>query len=313
MGGVAKKLAGKSSKLARPGLTKSVAPSARTGRVLEIDPHTIKPNPWQPRQEFDQAALDDLTDSVREHGILQNLVVFMDGNDVVLIAGERRLRAAKEAGLATVPCRVSDGDPAILALIENIHRRDLTPLEVAAHCAKLKKERGYKLEDLAKITGKSKSTLSEILKLVELPKDVQAKVAEEPAKYPQRLLVELAKEKDAGRVRETVAKVAAGKAEPDKVRTELRKDRAEAKAKSKPKKAAKESDEKHREKLMRHIERRSIKLAGDLALLDLAALDHKDREAVRFNLRSLAQAMDKAFHEIKKIKIEEAKEAEGGA
>jgi ParB family chromosome partitioning protein len=163
------------------------------GRFLEIDPSRIEANPHQPRREFDQKALEALATSIAEHGLLEPLLVRLEGSRVVLVAGERRLRAARLGGLNRVPCTVTAGDPAILALIENLHRQDLTPLEEAEAYHRLQRERGFSLADLAQLAGKAISTVSEILSLAKLPDPVKAAAGAKPDRFPQRLLVELAK------------------------------------------------------------------------------------------------------------------------
>lgn len=303
-----KKLAGKQTKLARAGEKQATpSPPARAGRYLEIETEKLFKNPWQPRQEFDQAAIDELAASIKEHGVLQPLLVSLNEfGRATIIAGERRYRAARQAKLATVPCIVSDGDPAVLALIENLHREDLTPLEEAWSLVKLKQERDYKLEDLAKITGKAKSTISEILKLANLPPDVKEQVAKEPAKYPKRLLTELAKEKDPDAVRQSVAQVATGQAEPDKLRTELRRERAEAKAKTKHKKR-KEPRRKEGPSPSDKAAERVEQLAYVLAGLPLQNLNYRQRGVLRKALKGLAKTTDPIFHFLKQAALEDSK------
>jgi ParB family transcriptional regulator, chromosome partitioning protein len=144
---------------------------------LEVPLNTIAPNPKQPRTHFDDEALAGLATSIREVGILQPLVVrrTSDGH-YELIAGERRLRAARAAGLPVVPVVLRDsGDDAMLrdALIENIHREDLNPIEQAEAFKALLGELGLKQEELADRVGVSRSHIANTIRLLALPLDVQ--------------------------------------------------------------------------------------------------------------------------------------------
>jgi ParB family chromosome partitioning protein len=149
--------------------------------LQEVPVTTIVPNPSQPRAVFDQAALDELAESIKQHGILQPLVVTRATNgDYQLIAGERRLRAAKQAGLETVPVvikEVSAQQQLELALIENIQRADLDPIEEARAYALLEDQFGLKHGEIAQRVGKSRSTISETLGLLKLPPEVQELVS----------------------------------------------------------------------------------------------------------------------------------------
>jgi ParB family chromosome partitioning protein len=165
-----------------------VAPAATDGAVgvpgaqlREVSVEDVVPNPKQPRQVFDDEALDELTHSVREFGLLQPIVV-REGSDggYELIMGERRLRAARAAGLATVPAIVRDTtDDALLrdALLENIHRVQLNPLEEAAAYQQLLEEFGATHEELAGRIGRSRSQVTNTIRLLKLPVKVQTRVA----------------------------------------------------------------------------------------------------------------------------------------
>jgi ParB family chromosome partitioning protein len=165
-----------------------VAPRETAGAVgvpgaqlREVAVDDVVPNPKQPRQVFDDEALDELTHSVREFGLLQPIVVRerADGG-YELIMGERRLRAAKAAQLATVPAIVRDTtDDALLrdALLENIHRVQLNPLEEAAAYQQLLEEFGATHEELASRIGRSRSQVTNTIRLLKLPVKVQTRVA----------------------------------------------------------------------------------------------------------------------------------------
>jgi ParB family chromosome partitioning protein len=155
-------------------------------QLREVSVSDVVPNPKQPRQVFDDEALEELSHSVREFGLLQPIVVRENGRDdeggVVyeLIMGERRLRAARAAGLDTVPAIVRDTtDDAMLrdALLENIHRVQLNPLEEAAAYQQLLEEFGATHEELASRIGRSRSQVTNTIRLMKLPVKVQTRVA----------------------------------------------------------------------------------------------------------------------------------------
>ncbi len=144
--------------------------------LLEVPVNAVSPNPKQPRTRFDDEAIASLAVSIREVGILQPIVVRKAGAGYELIAGERRLRAAKLAGLATIPVVVRDTDDADTlreALIENIHREDLGPIELAEAFRQLLEELGLKQEELADRVGVSRSHIANTIRLLQLPIDVQ--------------------------------------------------------------------------------------------------------------------------------------------
>ncbi len=151
------------------------------GGVDEVDIDLIAPNPEQPRQRFDEAALDELAASIREHGLLQPLVVtrlVADSGAVSyrLIAGERRLLAARRAGLTRVPVVVRETTPRgllELALVENLQRADLGPLEEAQAYRRLAEEFGLSQEEIAARVGKSRVAVANALRLLSLPEPIK--------------------------------------------------------------------------------------------------------------------------------------------
>ena len=174
----------------RPGLGKgldALIPSSTTkqpsttadGGVLQLATDAIVRNPRQPRKgEFDKKDLEELADSIREHGIIQPLIVSQgEGESYTLIAGERRLQAAKQVGLRTVPAilrQASDRELLELALIENIQRADLNPLEEADAYRQLTEDFGLSHEEVAKRVGKSRPAVSNTLRLLQLSETVKA-------------------------------------------------------------------------------------------------------------------------------------------
>ena len=150
-----------------------------SGQVLLLPPALIRPNPGQPRQIFDDAALQELADSVKEHGILQPVTVRRRQGHYELVAGERRLRAAKLAGLAELPCIVmelDDADSELLALVENLQRRDLDFVEQAQGIARLIGRYGLSQEEAARRLGKSQSAVANKLRLLKLGPDLLAEL-----------------------------------------------------------------------------------------------------------------------------------------
>src|SRR5204863_2900651 len=151
--------------------------------LMEVPVHAVAPNPKQPRTRFDDETIATLAASIREVGILQPLVVRKAGDGrYELIAGERRLRAAKAAGLASVPIVLRDSEDADLlreALIENIHREDLNPIEQAEAFKALLGELGLKQEELADRVGVSRSHIANTIRLLALPLNVQQLLADE--------------------------------------------------------------------------------------------------------------------------------------
>lgn len=149
--------------------------------VLEVAPEQVDPNPHQPRKVFDTEALEALAASIRVHGILQPLVVTKQGSRYELIAGERRLRAAKLAGLDAVPVivRTMDEQQKLeVALLENIQREDLNPLEVATAYRKLVDEFNLSLTDLENKVGRDKTTISNTMRLLNLPASAKQALVE---------------------------------------------------------------------------------------------------------------------------------------
>lgn len=157
------------------------APEEGLTGLAEVPVGAIQPNRRQPRSLFDDEALQALALSIQEVGILQPIVVRKAGAGYELIAGERRLRAAKLAGLATVPIilRESDDSESLReALIENIHRENLNPIELAEAFRELLEELGLKQETLAERLGVSRSHVANTIRLLQLPSDVQQLLAE---------------------------------------------------------------------------------------------------------------------------------------
>ncbi|MEG1754168.1 MAG: ParB/RepB/Spo0J family partition protein, partial [Christensenella sp.] len=147
--------------------------------VNEIDIFLLDNDTNQPRKKFDEAKLKELAQSIKTHGIMQPIIVYQADGRYTIIAGERRFRAAKIAGLSKVPVIVRELDKREileLSLIENIQREDLNPIEQAAALAQLMEDYDLKQEEIAKRVGKSRSAIANLLRLLSLPETVKRQV-----------------------------------------------------------------------------------------------------------------------------------------
>ncbi|WP_441000227.1 ParB/RepB/Spo0J family partition protein [Fodinibius sp. SL11] len=160
------------------GGTPYVEPQKRVNIVLHVPVDNIRPNPHQPRKEFNEDRLEELANSIEAHGLIQPITVrYIGEKRFELISGERRLRASKLAGLEEIPSyirEVNDDDIISYALIENIQREDLNPIEVAMGYQRLVEEAGYTQAEVAERVGKNRSTVTNMLRLLNLPAFVQA-------------------------------------------------------------------------------------------------------------------------------------------
>jgi ParB family chromosome partitioning protein len=164
--------------------------------LITLDPRTVTPNPEQPRRAFDPEALAALGESIRLHGLLHPIVVQRDGDSYILVAGERRLRAAQLAGVSSVPAIIrpaveSSRNQLEMALTENLQRADLNPMEEAAAYARLSDAFGLTHEAIALRLGRSRSGISNAIRLLDLPAPVQEAVADSrlTASHARALLV----------------------------------------------------------------------------------------------------------------------------
>ena len=149
--------------------------------VQYIDINDIKPNRNQPRKKFDPESIGELAASIQEHGIIQPLIVCKAEQGYELVAGERRWRAAREAALDKVPCLVREftsEENALIAIIENMQREDLDPIEEAEGLEKMMKEYGFTQEEVSRSVGKSRPYITNSLRLLKLPQDIREKISE---------------------------------------------------------------------------------------------------------------------------------------
>ena len=151
-----------------------VAPNKQS--IKDIDLNQIKPNRFQPRQAFDELKINELSLSIAKHGILSPILVRETGaGGYELIAGERRLRAAKKAGLQTAPCLLDNAEDQLsleLSLIENLQREDLNPVEEARGYDRLKREFNLTQDNIAEVTGKARSSIANSMRLLNLPQSI---------------------------------------------------------------------------------------------------------------------------------------------
>ncbi|MGB9561282.1 MAG: ParB/RepB/Spo0J family partition protein [bacterium] len=160
------------------GLEALIRSAREENRFLELDLERIKPNPYQPRQEFSEQELHELALSLKEHGVLQPiLVIETEPGNYELVAGERRVRAAKLAGLKTIPAVVvsitKPEEVLALALIENIQRANLNPIELAESFKALMENFGLTQEEIGALVGKSRTAVANIIRILKLPDEVK--------------------------------------------------------------------------------------------------------------------------------------------
>lgn len=159
----------------------AVEAAASGERVTRVELDLVRPNAYQPRRRFDPARLEELAASIREGGILQPLIVRRTGDGYELVSGERRLQAARLAGLPTVPVILRDLDDRqmlVLALVENLQREDLNPVDEAEALGRLAEEFGLSHDEVGRVVGKSRTHVTNMLRVRRLPQQVRAFLAE---------------------------------------------------------------------------------------------------------------------------------------
>ena len=201
-----KRIAGKKTKLAGKSLDAEaitaespIIDQYQEGNLYKIPLSAISSDPNQPRKTFDEETLNELASSIAKQGVLQPVIIRNNDNEdiateFILIAGERRFRASKIAGLEQIPALFSNGDPEEIALIENLQRDDLKPIEEAEAYQRVIESHNYTQEQLSGVVGKSRTTISELLTLIALP--VSVKEHCRTSDTPKSVLLEIAKRKD---------------------------------------------------------------------------------------------------------------------
>jgi ParB family chromosome partitioning protein len=227
MASIRKKLADKKSKLSTSQERLGDHPASlnrfQEGNFYNVEITFIKPDPDQPRKFFDQKSLDELAQSIKQKGVLQPVIIRRDENGAIhLVAGERRLRAAKKAGLNKIPAIFTGGNPREISLIENLQRDNLKPLEEAEALSKMIDEHNYTHEQLALAIGKARSTITETLSLNKLPEEIK-KECRRADIYPRRLLVEVAKKKTPGEMVTLFEKIKKSGWKSEEARDQVRK------------------------------------------------------------------------------------------
>lgn len=201
-----KRIAGKKTKLAGKSLDAEAVTAEspiidqyQEGNLYKIPLSAISPDPNQPRKTFNKETLNELASSIAKKGVLQPIIIRKNDNEdiateFILIAGERRFRASKIAGLEQIPVLFSNGDPEEIALIENLQRDDLKPIEEAEAYQRVIESHNYTHEQLSGVVGKSRTTISELLTLIALPDSVKEQCR--TSGTPKSVLLEIAKRKD---------------------------------------------------------------------------------------------------------------------
>ena len=178
-----------------------IEPAERVNVVLNIPVDHIRPNPHQPRKDFNEEALDELSSSIKKHGLIQPITVrYLGEKRFELISGERRLRATKQAGIAEIPAYIREANDEQLiafALIENIQREELNPLEISMGYKRLIDECNYTQGEVAERVGKNRTTVTNMLRLLQLPDFIQAALRDESISTGHaRALINLKSESD---------------------------------------------------------------------------------------------------------------------
>jgi ParB family transcriptional regulator, chromosome partitioning protein len=164
-------------------------------RIVELRLESVRLNPNQPRKTINEDGLRDLAASIEQHGLIQPITVqrLPDDDAYMVVAGERRLRAFQLLGRETVPAILTTGNADEIAIIENLQREDLRPLEEAEALAALKERHGYTQEELARVVAKAKSTISELLALNDLPAALKEEVRTSELPLSKSILIEIAR------------------------------------------------------------------------------------------------------------------------
>lgn len=250
-------------------------PKYRLGQTYQVPVEEVCPNPEQPRGHFGDEELAALADSVQVSGILQPVLCNLTENGLVLAAGERRLRAAKIAGLTKLPVRIVAGDPIEIGLIENLLRQDLTVVEEAEALSALKKRKGCRLEDLTALTGKAVPTLSEIIAVASLPQEILDECRAMPS-IPRDVLVLISRLPSSEEMVEAFRHYKSGVFQRQDLTAHVRK------------KGKKQTANRVPFRFVRNFSR-------GFRRLDLDTMEQKDREVLRKELQVLMEEISKTL------------------
>ena len=188
-----------------------IDPTERVNVVLHVPVENIRPNPHQPRSDFNEESLEELASSIKKHGLIQPITVRHIGKKrFELISGERRLRAAKIGGIDKIPAYIREADDEQIiafALVENIQREELNPLEIALGYQRLIDECSYTQSEVAERVGKNRSTVTNMLRLLQLPDFIQAALRDESISTGHaRALINLKNEQDQKKILKQIQK-----------------------------------------------------------------------------------------------------------
>ncbi len=198
------------------------------GSFFNVDIKMIMPNPEQPRKYFDPSTLKELSKSIKQKGVLQPVIIRKSDDDkIYLVAGERRFKAAQIAGLDKIPAVITKGNPLEIAMIENLQRENLKPIEEAEALQKMIENYEYTHEKLAFAIGKARSTITEILSLNKLPERIKDECRRADI-HPRRLLIEIAKQKDSEEMLLLFKQIKTNKLKSEQVREKTRKKQEKA-------------------------------------------------------------------------------------
>lgn len=252
-------------------------PATITGGVYDIEINRIRPNPYQPRKYFGETALSELSESIKANGVIQPIVIRQDkDNELYLVAGERRLKAAHMANLETIPAILTEGNPIEISLIENLQRENLKPVEEAEALGKMIAEFKYTQKDVARVIGKARSTVAEILSLNRLPEEIKDECRR--ADISRRVLIEIAKQDTPEKMTSLFEKAKTGNLTSETVRKITRNT----------------EDMKHRTPAGIAIEK-TQSLYLTLSKLDTSTISDDERDQLVQELKFLRNALDKVI------------------
>ena len=226
--------------------SKKTEPVSTEDKVLYIDINDIKPNKAQPRMTFDEDKLKELESSIKEHGVIQPLIVREADNGYELVAGERRWRASRLAGLKKVPCIIRNFDDkqnAIVAIIENMQREDLNPIEEAEGLRSMTEKYGFTQEQVSASLGKSRTYITNSIRLLKLPKEIQQFVSNgQMSAAHGRTIINITDAKKQKEICDKVIKLGLSVRETERLanmaKDEIKPDRKKRKAKTTTKKSS---------------------------------------------------------------------------
>jgi len=256
-------------------------PTYIKGSLYQIDVESLQADPKQPRKYFDLDAQQDLVNSFQKQGVLQPILFRVDQDGkLFIVAGERRLQAAKEAKLETIPAILVEGNYSEIALVENLLREDLTAIELAEALEHIQTEHGYTQEQLTEIIGKAKSTVSDILTLMKLPQAIRDE-CRNSQKISRQVLINIAKKKREKGMLTAFEKYKASEAKKEAKETSTRKLKGKKTFKT---------------KLTVKFDKMKTFMTG----IDLRKLDDSNRKDLLSLVEELKKAADDFLKQIKK-------------